>query len=490
MGDVLRRLERIQRKADRLLAFGQPSSLKAAPTARPTEPEFDLLGYMRARWAWHEAFREPRHLAPVLLPIERMLGPHVGQRFFWGSLPPRHWKTFSLRHVAAAHLELRPGDSVAWCSHTASFAETHSLEIRRTLKGGGVALSADVARRDEWKTAAGGTFLARGVGGEITGRGFRLIVVDDPIKSAKVARSVVERQAIFDWLENDVWTRLAPDGIGILIHTRWHPDDPIGRYRGGKGTGKWSGCNIPALAAPTENEPDPLGREIDEPLLPEWTFEYLADIRRRNLQKFSSLYQGRPVALGSKLFHEAARYSRLPAGAFAVGHGVDLAYSEKTNADWSVCVTGRRYTGSKTIYVTGVQRKQVLAPEFRLVLRGVHTRDRGRMVWRRAGTEKGTGDFLKRDIPSFVTVNASSDKIEASTEARELWNGAEIVLPAEDAPNYGDWVDDLIAEVESFTGVNDVNDDQVDALGSLVEALRTSGALDPKYDDSLPGFSL
>jgi len=69
-----------------------------------------------------------------------------------------------------------------------------------------------------------------GAGGPMTGRGFKWITVDDPIKNADEAMSEVKREALWNWLVSVVLTRLEPypDGTPgrlVLMNTRWHEDD-------------------------------------------------------------------------------------------------------------------------------------------------------------------------------------------------------------------------------------------------------------------------
>ena len=72
--------------------------------------------------------------------------------------------------------------------------------------------------------------------GGVTGFGAGLIVIDDPVKSRAEAESQTYRDNIWDWFNDDLYTRLEPDGAIILIQTRWHEDDLAGRLlREGRG---------------------------------------------------------------------------------------------------------------------------------------------------------------------------------------------------------------------------------------------------------------
>ena len=103
----------------------------------------------------------------------------------------------------------------------------------------------------EWETAVGGGLRAVGVGSGVTGFGANLIVIDDPVKSRAEAESQKMREKVWHWFNDDIYTRLEPNGSIVLIQTRWHEDDLAGRLlrepvpEGGE---KWEVVNLPALA--------------------------------------------------------------------------------------------------------------------------------------------------------------------------------------------------------------------------------------------------
>ena len=430
----------------------------------------------------------PRHLAPLLAELDRAIEPHTGQRFFWFSVPPRHWKTYTLRHGAAKHLEAWPREWVAWFSHTQQFANKQSRAVRRILASAGVKLSEEVNRQDEWELASDGGMRAKGAGSAVAGEGFRLIVVDDPFGRRQDAESQVTRDRVFDWLEDDVITRLAPDGCLFLVHTRWHVDDAIGRYR----KRGWPGVNIKALADYADGESDPLGRGIGEALLPNIRpREWLEELRANNARKFVSLYQGEPREAGAEVFKpNPPRFVELPEREpFTVGYGADLAYTAKTSADRSVVLRLQRY--GDRFFVTGCREARVDAPSFCLSMSVFVREKRGPVRWYiGGGGEKGAAQFLALKVPELKAIPATVDKLVRATPASEAWNGDRIILPAEDSPFYGDWVDLLIDEATEFTGVNDQHDDFVDALAAGFDVLSVRRGTGKPTEEEVPAFSL
>lgn len=481
MSDSLDRLDRLFRRLDRWERQDQ-QALRSASSAHQGELGLGGVPLLELIPRLTPGYEAPGHLGPLVEALEFAVAPHEGQHFFWLSVPPRHYKTETLRHAIVKHLGRWPGEGVAYLTHTGSFAAKQSRAIRKLGTALGWQFAHDSNRQDEWELEAGGGLVARGIGGEVTGRGFRLIVIDDPIKNREVANSPIERDRIFNAIEDDILTRLSPDGCAFLVHTRWHPDDPIGRYAK---RAPWRGLNIPALSGPNE----------DEPLLPsKWGFDFLDRVRRSNVFKFDALYQGRPRSKGTKRFNEPARYrwpDGLPRKGYRVGYGVDLAVTAKTSADFSVCVKLVRGDDGRC-YVVDVVRRQVQAPEFLLALKAIHSREAGPLLWLGSGTEKGTAQFIQQKLPALRFEPALSDKFSRSEPVSEAWNLGNVLVPgpSEDDPDgeVPEWVEDFIDEITNFTGVRDAHDDQVDALASAFELLRFRAAI-PAPDPNVPALS-
>ena len=405
-----------------------------------------------------------------------MIEARVGQRFFWASVPPRHWKTFTLRHIVARHIEVWPGEWVAWITYAQQFANKQSRAIRRILRGSNVHLSEEVTRQDEWEILCGpdmepGGFRAKGVTSGIAGEGFRLIVVDDPFGSREDAQSQTIRDAVYEALEDDIIPRLSPDGALLLVHTRWHQDDAIGRYRA-KG---WRGINIPALA---ESAHDPLGRAPGEALLPGWRPRHeLERIRDENPAKFASLYQGDPRPTGLSLFANEPSYFRdLPNAPYVVGYGTDLAYTARTSADWSRALQAHRF--GRDVYFTGGIGAQTTADQFTPSLKSFTSSPPAACRWYiGGGGEKGVSQFIVREIPRLQAIPATTDKRVRATPLAEAYQAGRVHFPAPGSRYWGPWVDDCLGEMRVFTGVNDAHDDWVDAAAAAYDQAM-QGALD------------
>src|SRR5262245_29007896 len=231
--------------------------------------------------------------------------------------PPRHGKSELCSHFGPAwYLGTFPDNRVMLASYEADFAATWGRKTRDTLQQYGeeffgVAVNQRTSAADNWniKGAKGGMFTA-GVGGALTGKGADLLIVDDPVKNMKDAQSETMRRNQWEWYKSTFRTRLEPGGVILLIGTRWHEDDLIGRVLAEAEVGedledKFIRIRLPAIAEePSEEypDPDPLGRVAGQVLFPErFPYEKLVP-HMQNANVWSALYQQRPAPAEGGVF--------------------------------------------------------------------------------------------------------------------------------------------------------------------------------------------
>lgn len=240
-------------------------------------------------------FLRPSHLADLTGAVEKA-AQGVPQRWLV-SIPPRHSKTETVLHAIAWWLRRRPYDSIGYVSYAADIARSKSREARNYAREAGVQLADDSAALHEWRTPQGGGCLATGVGGPLTGHGVNLLIVDDPFKNRQEADSPTIRENVHQWFTSTAMTRVEPGGSVIVVHTRWHEDDLIGRL---SKDGGWQVLNLPALSV--EGKPSDTG----EALWPErWPREALLARKAEVLPwDWDSLYQGAPKPKQGLIFDE------------------------------------------------------------------------------------------------------------------------------------------------------------------------------------------
>jgi len=217
------------------------------------------------------------------------------------SMPPQHVKSDAItRKLPVYWGQNCPGDNILITGYSQRFAEKYLSEPARDLADELGVLAKGSTALDSWKFTTGGTVVARGVGAPPTGiPRLKLIIIDDPIKSRAEAESEVERENVWSWYRGSIIQRFWEDTRVIIIATRWHEDDLIGRLLEEE-VNKWEVVNLPALAEMN----DVLGRAEGEALWPEFkSVEFLLDQKKdAGEYEFEALFQGNPTPLEGSLF--------------------------------------------------------------------------------------------------------------------------------------------------------------------------------------------
>lgn len=414
----------------------------------------DFIPALSPRWS------SPLHLKPFTDAIERSRRERV---FAVVAMPPRHGKTELVKHAIVHRLLENPSLRIAYGGYSAPFAFKKSREIRALYRRAGGSFATDAKAVGDWRTGVDdGGLWAQGVGGAWNGEGMDVIFIDDATKGRAQAESGVERERLGDWWVNDLETRIEPTGSIFLIGTRWHVDDLSGRVIANGMVGrKVEYINLPAIS------PD------GAPLWPErFSLEELERIQKsKGAYSWASLYQGQPFPRGGRVFHDAVFYDELPEN-LRISIGVDLAYSKKTSADYSVIVVLGRDDITEMSYVLKVVRAQEEAPVFAQRIIAVQQQYGGVPArWHYAGAEKAIGDFLRTLGVDMDMQPAVVDKFVRSQPFAAAWNDGKVLLPRPKDQDDGDsWQDELVAEYVSFTGKDDLRDDQVDAGSSAYDA--------------------
>ncbi len=167
-------------------------------------PLLDFVPALTPRW------RRPVHLSPLAELFERSERESV---FACISVPPRHAKTETILHGIVRRMVREPGIPIAYTSYGAEFARSKSRLARDYAANAGLFLRSDAKAVSEWLTQDGSVFSIAGRGGPLTGKGFRLIVVDDPFKNREEAESRLIRDRAWEWLTSTV--------ITLMENTAW-----------------------------------------------------------------------------------------------------------------------------------------------------------------------------------------------------------------------------------------------------------------------------
>lgn len=400
------------------------------------------------------------HLAPIVRVLERTATEPVRAL---SSTPPQHGKTFLISH---AYIWLMLRDRTrrhAYVTYQQARAHEVSREVYKLAQAAGLRPEGNVGL---WHLPEGGSFRARGIDAGLTGAAVDgLLCIDDPHKNRAEAESATLRNRVLGEFDAAANTRTHATTSLVVNHTRWHPEDLIGTLSKRR---EWEPrINIPAI------------KEDGQPLWPErhplWKLEQARDA---NEYDWWSLYMGEPRPRGGAVFRDVSFYEHAPTTGYRIAIGVDLAYTEKTHADFSVALVLAEWTEKREqpdgqlkptkIYgVLDVRRQQVEAPAFAGTLRQLQAQYPGARTFSFiGGTEKGVIDFLGTQGIRISTTHARTDKFVRAQPVAAAWNAGRVLI-SRTAP----WASAFTAELANFTGIGDKHDDQVDALAGAYSVL-------------------
>lgn len=228
-------------------------------------------------------------------------------------MPPRHGKSELVsRLFSAYYLHRYPSRWVGINSYAAELAYTFSRNARENYTRLGGILKSDAYAVKHWETGSGGGLWAAGVGGPITGKGFHLGIIDDPIKNAEEAQSETIRRKHKDWWASTFYPREEPISAIVVIQTRWNEDDLSGHLLAGEAEEpeNWHIVHFEAIKEekPPKYPPtctvEPDDRQPGEALAPlRYTLKRLKRIAKRiGSYFFGALYQQLPKPRQGNMF--------------------------------------------------------------------------------------------------------------------------------------------------------------------------------------------
>lgn len=283
-------------------------------------------------------------------------------------VPPRHGKSaLATTKFPAYALGIDPTLKFIITSYAADLAEKFGQATKDVMVSPEypvifpqTTLRKDTKAKGDWATTRGGSYTAVGVGGPITGRGAQIAIIDDPVKNREEAESQTIRDKIWDWYTSTLYTRLEGYGAVIVIMTRWHQDDLVGRLlaqaqeqkEAGLPYDEWEVIKFAALA----EDDEPPYRKQNEALWPsKFPVDSLENIRQNvGVYDWASLYQQEPVSAATQVFKkEHFRYfeeETLQTKYLNYLTFVDLAISQKDKADNTVVVTVAKDVNGPNVY--------------------------------------------------------------------------------------------------------------------------------------------
>lgn len=204
----------------------------------------------------------PSDLGSTLVP-EWQLPPHykifdqVALDLFTGKTkkiliqtPVRHSKsTYFSFLLPLLFILANPTKKLILSTYSGEFAAELSGRIRDAISMigpslCGVNLDQKYRRRNFIKTEQGGEIRGIGVGGRIAGTGADLLICDDLVKDIEEIANPKQRDKLFEYFNSELLTRLAPDAPVVVVMSRRHPDDIVGRLE----KLNWPTIKFPAIS--------------------------------------------------------------------------------------------------------------------------------------------------------------------------------------------------------------------------------------------------
>ena len=455
------------------------------------ESFLDFVTYVKPDYEvnWHHEI--------ICREVEDLIAGHTTRLIL--CMPPRFGKSELIsRQLPAYILGRNPNARIISCSYSADLAQSMNRDVQRIIDdpryaelfpntrlfGANVRTVAQgtYLRNSNVFEIVGhrGVYLSAGVGGGITGRGFDIGIIDDPIKNRVEAASPTYREKTWDWYRSTFYTRREKDAKILVIMTRWHEDDLVGRLlelqKNDPQADRWRVVSFPAIFEGQSEYTHPEDkRAIGDSL---WPYKYsLNDLGRMKASlgsyEWAGLYQQTPAPSGGGIFMASwwMNYveETLPHTFDEIIQSWDMTFKDANTSDY---VVGQVWGRAKERYYLLDQVRDRL--DFPNTIRAVKNLS---VKWPQAQLklieDKANGSavisMLKQELSGLVPVEPQGSKEARAYAVSALVEGGDVFIPAR-AP----WIGDFIAEVSAFP--NHKHDDQVDAMTQALNRLASRKA--------------
>ena len=397
------------------------------------------------------------------------------QARFLLSCPPQTGKTSAVTETFPSwFIGKHPDLSCIVTAYNADIAEKFGNKNRQLMRQfGGEIFGLQISESQDNKTLWDidkhqGGMLATGILGSLTSNGGALIIVDDPFKNGEDADNPELRQKVYDTFADSVSTRARGRGNAIIvIHTRWHEDDLIGRL---EKSGDWVIVNIPCV---WEKGVDKLlGRKIGETLCPELGFDGAWALSMQKLlgaRKWAALYQGKPYIDGGNLINRSAikfyNEKNRPLTFETIEMSCDLTFGGTKSTNDNVCIGVWGRNGADHYLLKKVKKKMTFQETLQTlrVLSSNYPQCRKKIVESKANG-RATIETLNREIGGFVEFDPmAKSKKERFENVIPLFESGNVYFPEE---SIDPTIEDDVEEMLRFP--NGTHDDFVDMVSQYL----------------------
>lgn len=421
------------------------------------------------------------------------------------SIPPQHGKSHAASRLLPAYLLGQDPDlRVALASYSFSLARKFGQGVRQVLESpiykeifpdtylkganGSSKSSPQLLTAEEFDCMGhrGGMKL---VGREcsLTGNRVDVMILDDLYKDALEANSPVIRENTWEWYTSVVRTRMHNNSKELVVFTRWHQDDLIGRIAQHEAVVEiesleqlsqiprraWAKINFEALKQTPSTPIDP--RTPNQPLWGErHSAELLIERQKIDPTVFEALYQGNPISRAGLLYGEFATYRSLPTDPLERSCYVDTA---DTGSDF-LCAICYERDSQGFIYITNVVYSDQPMEKTEIM---VSQMIENQAVARAQFESNNGGRGFARSVEQILKSRGVKIQIEtlhqsASKEARILSNSTAVIrkvrMPEDWKLRWERFAMDLTDFKLNFKA--NAHDDAPDTLTAIVEQVEQS----------------
>ena len=394
------------------------------------------------------------------------------------TVPYRHGKSEIISRKLPSHfLGLYPDGKVLLSGHTASLVEGMSRNARDLIKTElyqelfpGVSVNYVSSSVRNWRIHnRQGECFAGALLSSISGQGYHLGILDDFCGSREDAESQGARDKMWEGFTDNFMARRAPVSITIILATRWHTDDIIGRIEKEMKTNP-AFPRFQIIQIPAFSDEYPSGVLFPERFPVSWYEEQRATLGSYGT---ASLLQCNPVIKGGNFLNvdNIQLHKSVDEYPYIQYYRVwDLAHTaaERTKSDpdyTSGTLLGIEKKGSIAhLWIMDVNRFRLDAPsrDTRIVAitesDGPHI---GIAVENTVDAKDAVGTLQKilEGKKSVTPIEISSDKIIRAYPLEAIFKAGNVHV-LENVP----WLHEWIAEIAAFPSGK--HDDQVDNLSA------------------------
>lgn len=424
---------------------------------------------------WHE----PWHLKDWCEAIESSLD---GGARCMISVPFQHYKS-SVTLIGIVWLLLRrPTLRIILLTHSHNKAKSMGKDLRDLWIAAGGHMRKGHNTIEEWQTTAGGGCVVMSAGQSNLGYPCDMLLVDDPLDETEYMLSDVRNKV--DSTIALYTARCATHLNSVLIvASRWHPDDPIGR-RIQRKEAKWTYiCHAgienfdPAnygddlqpregadVSAERAYAPEVMDLEAHHKMRREWLEVdpsgrgWWAQVQNQPLPDALGFFVGETPFLGA-----------IPPATAAVIFGVDAAFTAGKKSDFFAAVGGIDLLSAIGVFHV-VRHQRGLSPAIATLVGLRSMWPLARFVAYTSGPEVGVYHHIFQESGVEVEqMPARWNKATRAQKAARAWSSGKIqVLLGKP------WSGTYVAEMHAFDGSETGVDDQADATVAMHDAIQVS----------------